>query len=331
MNFDADQVEITLTAANKGAVIPNGDLTSDKKGGQFLFRNFPMEKEQDDVYTLNAKVTDAAGNTTESTVKFSVNRFGSTYEMDPAVQALNGSYVQTPVDIVITETNVDALNTVQITLFKNNETIILQKGKDFTVEEISGEDGWYRYIYTIFAENFTDDGVYRISVRSEDKAGNVSENFLDTKDASLSFGVDKTKPTVVVQNLESGSTYAVETLEVLFSASDNLLLDSVAVYLDDMTAPLKTWNAEEIAQLLADRADFTFSVPGDTTEAHTAKFICRDAAGNETEVEVTNFYVTTNILVRYWNNKGLFFGSMGGVLAAVAAVVALLAKKKKKA
>lgn len=331
VNFDADQVEITLTSANKGAVTPNGDLTSDKKGGQFLFRNFPMEKEQDDVYTLSAKVTDAAGNTTESTVKFSVNRFGSTYEMDPAVQALNGSYVQTPVDIVITETNVDALNTVQITLFKNNETIILQKGKDFTVEEVSGEDGWYRYIYTIFAENFTDDGVYRISVRSEDKAGNVSENFLDTKDASLSFGVDKTKPTVVVQNLESGSTYAVETLEVLFSASDNLLLDSVAVYLDDMTAPLKTWNAEEIAQLLADRADFTFSVPGDTTEAHTAKFICRDAAGNETEVEVTNFYVTTNILVRYWNNKGLFFGSMGGVLAAVAAVVALLAKKKKKA
>ncbi len=331
VNFDPEQVEITLTASNRGDITPMGELLSDKKGGYFQFGNFPMEKDQDDVYTLSAKITDAAGNMTEATVKFSVNRFGSTYEMDQAVQELNGSYVQTPVDIVITETNVDTLNTVQITLFKNNDTIILEQGKGFTVEEVSGEDGWYRYTYTILAENFADDGVYRVSVRSEDKAGNVSENFLDTKDAPLSFGVDKTSPTVMVQNLESGSTYAVETLDVLFSANDNLLLSSVAVYLDDMTAPIKTWNTEQIAQLLAERGDFTFPVPGDSTEAHTVKFLCRDAAGNETELEVTNFYVTTNIMVRYWNNKGLFFGSIGGILAVVAGMFVLLTKKKKKA
>ncbi len=330
VNFDPEQVEITLTSANRGSLTPNGQQQNDKKGGSFQFANFPEEKEQDDIYTLSAKITDAAGNATEQTLSFSVNRFGSAYEMGEDVQALNGSYVQQATDIVITETNVDELVDFQVTLFKNNETIVLEEGKDFTVEEVSDEKGWYQYIYTIFAENFADDGVYKISVRSEDKAGNVSENFLDTKNSDLSFGVDKTAPTVVVQNLESGSTYAVEILDVLFSASDNLLLDSVAVYLDDMTAPLKTWNAEQIAQLLADRADFTFPVSGDSTEAHSVKFLCKDAAGNETVVEVDNFYVTTNILVRYWNNKGLFFGSIGGVLALAAGLIVLLAKKKKK-
>ena len=330
VNFDPEQVEITLTSANRGSLTPNGQQQIDKKGGSFRFANFPEEKEQDDIYTLSAKITDAAGNATEQTLSFSVNRFGSAYEMSEDVQALNGSYVQQPTDIVITETNVDELVDFQVTLFKNNETIVLEEGKDFTVEEVSDEKGWYQYIYTIFAENFADDGVYKISVRSEDKAGNVSENFLDTKNSDLSFGVDKTAPTVVVQNLESGSTYAVEILDVLFSANDNLLLDSVAVYLDDMTAPLKTWNAEQIAQLLADRADFTFPVSGDSTEAHSVKFLCKDAAGNETVVEVDNFYVTTNILVRYWNNKGLFFGSIGGVLALAAGLIVLLAKKKKK-
>jgi hypothetical protein len=97
-----------------------------------------------------------------------------------------------------------------------------------------------------------------------------------------------------------------------------------------MTAPIKTWNAEEIAQLLAEGSDFTFPVPGDSTEAHTVKLLCKDAAGNEIECEVTDFYVTTNILVRYWNNKGLFFGSIGGVLALAAGLIVLLAKKKKK-
>ncbi len=330
VNFDPQQVEITLTSASGGELTPVGELLSDKKGGYFLFENFPMEEEQDDVYTLSAKITDAAGNVTEDSLTFSVNRFGSAYEMDQAAEALNGSYVQTPTDIVITETNVNALTEVQITLFKNNETIILEEGKDFTVEEVSQDGGWYRYTYTILAENFAEDGVYRVSIRSCDEAGNVSENFLDTKDAPLTFGVDKTDPTVVVQNLESGFTYAVETLEVLFSANDNLLLSSVAVYLDDMTAPIKTWNAEEIAGLLAEGFDFTFAVPGDSTEAHTVRFLCKDAAGNETQVEVTDFYVTTNILVRYWNNKGLFFGTTGGALAIAAGVLVLLAKKKKK-
>lgn len=330
VNFDKEQVEITLTSPSRGSVDTIGEYQYTTKGGSFQFTNFPNEKDTDDIYTLSAKITDAAGNITESKVKFSVNRFGSSYEINQDAQELNGSYVQSPKDIVITEINVDELTDFQVTLFKDGETIILEKGSGFTVEQISDENGWYQYRYTIFAENFADDGVYKVSVRSEDKAGNVSENFLDTKNADLSFGVDKTKPTINVQNLEDKSTYAVETLDVLFSANDNLRLDSVIVYLDDMTTPIKTWNAEEITTILAERSDFTFAVPGDSTEAHTVRIICKDAAGNEAELDVSDFYVTTNMLVRYLNNKGVFYGSIAGLLAVVTGFIVLLAKKKKK-
>ncbi len=329
VNFNPEQVDVLVTTASgRDITLPRETPIIAENGGSVPFSNIPNEKEYDDVYTLSAKITDAAGNVTEQSVTFSVNRFGSTYEMGAALQALNGSYVQTPEDVILTETNVTPLSNIQITLFKNNETIVLEQGKDFSVEE-TVENGVYRYTYTIFAENFADDGVYKISVRSEDAAGNVSENFLDTKDAALSFGVDKTAPTVVVQNLESDSTYGVETLDVLFSANDNLLLDSVAVYLDDMSTPVRTWNAEEIAQLLAEGADFTFPIPGDSTEAHAVKFVCTDAAGNVTELEVSDFYVTTNLWVRYWNNKGLFFGSIGALAAFAAGLIVLLTKKKK--
>ena len=65
----------------------------------------------------------------------------------------------------------------------------------------------YHYTYMVFAKNFADDGVYRLTFHSEDAAGNVAENTLDTKDAEVGFGVDATKPNIVVENLENGVTY----------------------------------------------------------------------------------------------------------------------------
>lgn len=75
---------------------------------------------------------------------FSVNRFGSTYALSAATEQLNGSYVQTPQDVVVTETNPDALQNIRITLFKNNQTIILQEGTDYRIEVRGGNGQWYR-------------------------------------------------------------------------------------------------------------------------------------------------------------------------------------------
>lgn len=131
-------------------------------------------------------------------------------------------------------------------------------------------------------------------------------------------------------NLESDTTYPLENLTVSLSAGDNLLLQSVVVYLDDYSKAYKAWTAEEIAAIVADQGEFTFDIPGDSTGAHQVKIVCTDAAGNEQTEEITNFYVTTNLFVRYYNNKPLFFGSIAAVVVIAGVVIALAAGKKKK-
>lgn len=329
-NYDDAQVSITLTGAMRKGVALDGSYADQHNGKVFTFKNFAKEKEVDDIYTLAATLTDKAGNTTEKTILFSANRFGSTYALSAATEQLNGSYVQTPQDVVVTETNPDALQNIRITLFKNNQTIILQEGTDYRIEARGGNGQWYEYIYTVLAKNFADDGVYRLTFYSEDAAGNIAENTLDTKKQEIGFGVDKTKPNMVVTNLESDTTYPLENLTVSLSAGDNLLLQSVVVYLDDYSKAYKTWTAEEVAAIVADQGEFTFDIPGDSTGAHQVKIVCTDAAGNEQTEEITNFYVTTNLFVRYYNNKPLFFGSIAAVVVIAGVVIALAAGKKKK-
>lgn len=329
-NYDDAQVNITLTGAMRKGVALDGSYADQHNGKVFTFKNFAKEKEVDDIYTLAATLTDKAGNTTEKTILFSANRFGSTYALSAATEQLNGSYVQTPQDVVVTETNPDALQNIRITLFKNNQTIILQEGTDYRIEVRGGNGQWYEYIYTVLAKNFADDGVYRLTFYSEDAAGNIAENTLDTKKQEIGFGVDKTKPNMVVTNLESDTTYPLENLTVSLSAGDNLLLQSVVVYLDDYSKAYKTWTAEEIAAIVADQGEFTFDIPGDSTGAHQVKIVCTDAAGNEQTEEITNFYVTTNLFVRYYNNKPLFFGSIAAVVVIAGVAIALAAGKKKK-
>lgn len=329
-NYDADKVTITLTGANRKTVELDGAYADIHNGRTFTFKNFAEEKEIDDIYTLTATITDKAGNTTEKTINFSVNRFGSTYAVSEAAEKLNGTYVQKPIDVVVTETNTNELKNIKITLFKNNETIVLTEGTDYKIDVNGGNGNWYHYTYTVFAKNFADDGVYRLTFHSEDAAGNVAENTLDTKDTEISFGVDATKPNIVVANLENGVTYALENMTVNMSISDNLLLSSITVYLDDYNTPYKTWTTEEIESIIAENGEFTFDIAGDSTSAHKVKIVSVDAAGNEQVKEITDFFVTTNIWVRYYNNKGLFFGSIGGVILLAGLIVFLVVWKKKK-
>jgi len=329
-NFDPNQVMITLTGANRKQVVLDGTYSNIHNGKVFTFADFANEKEMDDIYTLTATLTDKAGNTSTETILFSVNRFGSTYMIDENVEKLNGTYVQEPQDIIITEVNPNELNNIQITLFKNNETLILKEGTDYKID-IQGKEGeWYRYTYTIFKENFADDGVYRLSLYSEDAAGNVAQNTLDTKNVEINFGVDKTKPNIVVENLESGITYAVEGMTAKLSVSDNLILNSVMVYLDDLKDPYKTWTAEEIAQINANGGEFEFEISGDSTSAHEVKIVSADVAGNEQITEISDFYVTTNLLVRYVNNKPLLYGSIAGMVLAIGVTVLLIINGKEK-
>lgn len=329
-NYDSSTVSINLTGVKRGDVKLKGIYTEQHNGSSFTFDNFEEIKDVDDIYTLTVSLTDKAGNTTHKSITFSVNRFGSSYVLDNTTKSINGTYVTNPQDIVIVETNADKLSDVRVTLFRNNEIIELEEGKDYEVKLEGGNGQWYKYTYTIFESNFENDAVNRVTIHSKDAAGSIAENTLDTKTSNIEFGVDKTPPTINVKNLENGATYLTENLTVNFSASDNLKLSSVIMYMDNYEKPYKNWTGDELEAVVGAGGEFSFDIQGDSKSAHNIKIIALDAAGNKYTCEVKDFYVTTDLFIRYYNNKPLFYGSIIGCAAAAALVVAVVVVRRKR-
>lgn len=330
-NIDHDSASIELTGAEKKEIeVPKwGDYSDIKNGKVFTFNNFPKEEDYDDVYHLKAVVSDKAGNSSEPIdILFSANRFGSTYILSAETERVNNSYSKMPVTIQVTEINPSKLSNVTATVYKNEKTVPLTEETDYTIEPSGGEDIWYQHVYTIHADNFKDDGVYRVVLHSEDEAGNIAENSLITKNKEINFGIDSTAPTLVVNNLESGITYPTDALEVNMYPMDNLLLSSVEVFMDNNMQPTESWNQDQVSALIAGDGEFSFTIPGDSTQAHQLSIVCKDAAGNEYISDYEDFYVTTNLWVRFFNNKPLFYGTLALLAAIIAFLIYFFVKKR---
>lgn len=294
---------------------------------------------QDGIYHFSCFVSDMSGNATENLIiedsqkqireqlDYSVNRNGSTYGLEENTKKLINSFVKEARDVVIYETNPDEISNIKITLFKNDKTIILEEGKDYIVNLISEEGEWYKYEYIIFSTNFVEDGTYRISIYSEDRAGNIAENNLDVKNVEVSFGVDKTLPNLIVTNLESKTTYPVDKLNVLMRATDNMKLSNITVEVDGKL--VASWDEEQIQQISSNLQDFSFDIMGNETKAHTVIITLTDIAGNQLVETISDFYVTRNLWIRFTNNKILFYGSIIACLTTGFLFV-LLGKRRKK-
>ena len=326
-NFDPSTVEITLTGAMRGRVENKGFYTEIQNGQIYTYYDFANVKEEDDIYTLTAKITDKAGNTEEKQITFSVNRFGSTYGFDENTKAISGKYVREVGDIVIYETNVDPVDNVKITLFKNNKTVVLEKGKDYQVIAEGGNGKWYHYTYRINRSLFTDDAVYSITLYSEDKAGNVSENTLDTKKMSLRFGVDNTTPSVTFKNIDKNKVYVGEKYKAEIKLADNLALSKAEIYLDGKL--VATLDQAQLEELIKNGGDYTLEIDS-ADYARNVKIVLTDAAGNTIEEEIDNFFVTTNLWVRFVNNRPVFAGTLATLLSGFAIFFFILWKRRKK-
>ena len=326
-NFDPSTVEITLTGAMRGRVENKGFYTEIQNGQIYTYYDFANVKEEDDIYTLTAKITDKAGNTEEKQITFSVNRFGSTYGFDENTKAISGKYVREVGDIVIYETNVDPIDNVKITLFKNNKTVVLEKGKDYQVIAEGGNGKWYHYTYRINRSLFTDDAVYSITLYSEDKAGNVSENTLDTKKMSLRFGVDNTTPSVTFKNIDKNKVYVGEKYKAEIKLADNLALSKAEIYLDGKL--VATLDQAQLEELIKNGGDYTLEIDS-ADYARNVKIVLTDAAGNTIEEEIDNFFVTTNLWVRFVNNRPVFAGTLATLLSGFAIFFFILWKRRKK-
>lgn len=215
-NFDIAGVEVRLlgkrdglstTISHDALVVPQGDagaraewgnlgLIEDGTGPRYLM-------DADDVYTVEASVTDKAGNASQvQRVTFSVNRFGSNF----FVEGLDGlgsndgdGHADAPLPraprIVVHEVNVsgadDSCHSVtKEHAFATSELAMVDsdRGEGYVLAsstEASAHnpyEGWSEYVYTINAENFGEgsssdhgdggQGAYRVDVSSRDRAHN---------------------------------------------------------------------------------------------------------------------------------------------------------------
>lgn len=315
-NFDTNGVNIELVGANQGSVAPEGSYTNQGNGETFTFQNFPKEQSYDDIYTINATLTDMAGNESNATVTFSVNRFGSVYVFDQSLKDIEGTYIQNEIDVKLKEVNVDSLehDKIKVVVDTNGTPRTLEEGIDYQVQESGGNGQWYQYDYTIDKSLFAGDGRYIVTLYSEDIAGNVNENIDESKEAEISFGVDKTAPVVIPIDVESNAQYPVDTKAANVTVNDNLVLDSVEIYIGDKKC-----------DYTVDGENYQFNIPNNTKKQDVT-IMAVDAAGNKTNYVLNGILVTTNTFIRWYNNKPLFAGSIagaavvtgGGVGAAIA-------------
>lgn len=312
-NYDPDATVIAMTGYHNGPVEMNGTRTAAANGMEIKLNDFEHVPEMDDMYTMEATVYDLAGNSSEASVIFSVNRFGSVYTFSDATDALVGDngkyYTNEEQEIVVTETNVDTLEFREITKNLNGSLNTMAEGEEYTVSESGTDVSWKQYTYTIPKENFEEEGTYILTIYSEDRAANTSDN--NTKGKQIEFVVDKTSPSILVSGVENDGQYRENSRPVTLDVQDNIRLAEVQVQIDGEET---VYTAEEIVE-----ADGKLTLTaGSANHWQEMSVTARDAAGNEETAETIRFLITSNIFVQFFMNKPLFYGTLIAFAAAAA-------------
>lgn len=311
-------------------------------GATIRFENIAAVKDNDDVYTATAVVTDLAGNVTKTQVRFSVNRFGSTYDYgDTATKSLMTKYFDKKTgSVLINEINVNQLHDQKVYLNFNGGTEELEEGKDYKITVSQMEDGsGYKYTYEIFSSVFKKQGTYSITVQSVDEAGNINTNATvkegnDVVDVPFEFAIDTTNPVITsTENLEPDVLWtkthdAEHTFS--FTTTDNMSISKLTYAVTDAEGnPIgkeETLDADQLKSVNG-------MVSVDLRSANTNQYIkltAVDAAGN-TLTAMYSIYMNANALSRAWHFYWYVFLLVGAGIAVLIFFLVRNSKNKKKA
>ena len=285
--------------------------------GNLSFQNFPEEPDTDDVYRLFAKIVDMAGNETTEELWFSVNRFGSTYLLSDRAKALQGTYQKEGEEILISEINADEVLSSALTLYRNEEKHALSEGVEYQTTRSGGNGKWYRGDYLIKKDNFDKEGLYHLQISSQDKAGNLASTEQTERGAELRFGIDRTPPRILLSNVDNQGVYRGDTLDLDLSVQDNFWLEQVDAIVDG-TEEL-SWRDKSLHEAVA-KDSFPLQISGEKGKRHNLLVVARDAAGNESRKEVSDFVITNNPLLRLISQKNF---ARNAAIATVAGLMGL--------
>lgn len=318
-NYDPGGTEILLSGYRNGQMEWKGSWRQLENGMALKLEDFPQVRELDDLYTLQASVRDLAGNQSQAQICFSVNRFGSVYTFDEKTEALAGPegsyYTNQEQDLVITETNVDTLEFREIICSRNGKVRTMEEGKDYIAEEQEESSGWKQYVYTIGKENFEEEGIYLVTIYSEDRAENASDT--GTKGRKLEFAVDKTAPVILVSGAEDGGRYREGTKELTLDIQDNLRLREVSVLLNGQRT---VYSASELKE---NEGRIVLQIQG-ANYWQELMVTARDAAGNTAGTKSLRLLITPNLMVQFFMNKPVLYTTAGILLSLETAGLLLL-------
>lgn len=106
---------VKIVGANNGKVPKIKSSEEKKKSASMEFFDFPREQTYDDAYRLEVKAEDLAGNVTQKMLDFSINRFGSVYDLSGETkEVLQPYYLTEATDIVFLEMNIDYVGESEI-------------------------------------------------------------------------------------------------------------------------------------------------------------------------------------------------------------------------
>ena len=320
INHDSNGVTLTFSGTRHAAKKITESYSSESNGGQIKMSDIAHEADNDDVYTLNAKIEDLAGNVTEKEVSFSVNRFGSNFSYGDATnKLLDKYYINKEEDVVIYETNVNTLVNKGITVSLNGAVSTLDEEKDYTVEAEKTE-GWMKYKYIISKNVFSDEGLYEIIVNSEDEAGNLQNNKL--KEAPVSFVLDKTAPSAVITGIDDGSIYDEEYRDIQIDVTDEYAIKKADVYLNGELK--KTYSGDDL-KTMNNSIDYRLN---EDSKDQTISVVVEDKAGNKSEEIEKTVLITKSFVARATHSNLWIY--ICGVICVIAGGFALLFRKKAK-
>ena len=142
--------------------------------------------------------------------------------------------------------------------------------------------------YTISKDNFKKDGVYSVTVYTEDRATNVQDN--KSRDAEVNFAIDSTKPSIVTSGIENGlKKENTESYDFNLDVTDNMMLKSLAVY--DNNETIATYDQDQLLNN-TDTKVITLKGSDDGNAQRTITIEAEDLAGNKETLVYSNVIVT---------------------------------------
>lgn len=226
-----------------------------------VYNIFAEMATSDGIYDISIYVSDLAGNTTEiENLNLSINRKGSNFELinteaKNAVEKYTSDKLplQERVDVEIKEINVSKrVGDSIITVTRDNKKARILTADDYTIEEgKTGENdnGWYETTYKIKKSNFEDDGVYTVTIETNDETGNTNS----ISKSVVQFSVDSTAPHIVISGVKDNANLKESEVHLRITFSDRNLYSIDNLHGDDMVIKINndTYNFDDLNKLNA--------------------------------------------------------------------------------